>query len=55
MWTPLETADGTIPASGKRHETPAALFYAFEGNKIKASRHYFDSLTLLEQIGVQPK
>ena len=52
---PLETAEGTIPASGKRQETPAALFYTFEGNKIKESRHYFDSLTLLKQIGVQPK
>ena len=52
---PLETAEGTIPASGKRQETPAAIFYTFEGDKIKESRHYFDSLTLLKQIGVQPK
>ena len=52
---PLVTAEGTIPATGKRQETPAALFYAFEGNKIKESRHYFDSMTLLKQIGAQPK
>jgi steroid delta-isomerase-like uncharacterized protein len=52
---PLTTADGTIPASGKRQETPAAIFFTFEGNKIKESRHYFDSLTLLKQIGAQPK
>jgi len=52
---PLATAAGTIPPSGKRQETPAAVFYAFEGGKIKASRHYFDSLTLLKQIGAQPK
>ena len=52
---PLTTAEGTIPASGKRQETPAAIFYAFDGNKIKASRQYFDSLTLLKQIGAQPK
>jgi steroid delta-isomerase-like uncharacterized protein len=52
---PLESADGTIPASGKRQETPAALFFTFEGDKIKESRHYFDSLTLFKQIGVQPK
>ncbi len=52
---PLETAAGTIPASGKRQETPAAVFYAFEGDKIKASRHYFDAMTLLKQIGAQPK
>jgi steroid delta-isomerase-like uncharacterized protein len=52
---PLATAAGTIPASGKRQETPAAVFYAFEGGKIKASRHYFDAMTLLKQIGAQPK
>ena len=52
---PLTTAEGTIPASGKRQETPAAIFYTFEGEKIKESRHYFDSLTLLKQIGAQPK
>jgi steroid delta-isomerase-like uncharacterized protein len=59
IWTgthsgPLTTADGTIPASGKRQKVPAAIFYAFEGDKIKESRHYFDSLTLLKQIGAQP-
>jgi steroid delta-isomerase-like uncharacterized protein len=52
---PLTTAEGTIPASGKRQETPAAILFTFEGEKIKESRHYFDSLTLLTQIGVQPK
>jgi steroid delta-isomerase-like uncharacterized protein len=52
---PLGTAEGTIPASGKHQETPAAIFFAFEGDKIKSSRHYFDSMTLLKQIGAQPK
>jgi steroid delta-isomerase-like uncharacterized protein len=52
---PLETAEGTIPASGKRQETPAVFFFAFEGDKVKESRHYFDSLALLKQIGAQPK
>jgi steroid delta-isomerase-like uncharacterized protein len=52
---PLATAEGTIPASGKIQETPAAFFFNFEGNKVKESRHYFDSMTLLTQIGVQPK
>ncbi len=52
---PLETAEGTIPASGKSQETPAAFFLAFEGDKVKESRHYFDSMTLLKQIGAQPK
>jgi len=48
---PLETSEGTIPASGKRQETPAACFFTFEGDKIKESRQYFDSMTLLKQIG----
>jgi steroid delta-isomerase-like uncharacterized protein len=52
---PLTTAAGTIPASGKRQETPAAVFYVFEGAKIKASRHYFDAMTPLKQIGAEPK
>jgi steroid delta-isomerase-like uncharacterized protein len=59
MWTgthtgPLTTAEGTIPASGKRQETPGAIFFTFEGDKIKESRQYFDSLTLLKQIGGSP-
>jgi steroid delta-isomerase-like uncharacterized protein len=52
---PLETPEGTIPASGKRQVTPAALFFTFEGGKIKQSRQYFDSTTLLKQIGAQPE
>ena len=48
---PLVSPEGTIPASGKRQETPAALCLTFEGDKIKESRHYFDSMTLLRQIG----
>lgn len=52
---PLTTAAGTIPASGKTQETPAAIFYVFEGAKIKASRHYFDAMTLLQQIGAESK
>jgi len=52
---PFATAEGTIPASGKRQETPAAFVFVFEGGRIKESRHYFDSMTLLKQIGAQPK
>ncbi|MGB2875112.1 MAG: ester cyclase [Gaiellaceae bacterium] len=52
---PLETPEGTIPASGKRQETAAAIFFTFEGGKIKHDRQYFDSMTLLKQIGAQPK
>jgi steroid delta-isomerase-like uncharacterized protein len=48
---PLVTAEGSIPASGKRQETPAAFLFTFEDGKVKESRHYFDSMTLLKQIG----
>jgi steroid delta-isomerase-like uncharacterized protein len=52
---PLETADGTIPASGKRQETPAVIVFTFEGGKIKDDRQYFDLMTLLKQIGALEK
>ena len=52
---PLTTAEGTIPASGKRQKVPAAIFYTFEGDTITECRHYFDSQTLLKQIGAQPR
>jgi steroid delta-isomerase-like uncharacterized protein len=52
---PLGMAEGTIPASGKRQETPAAFVFDFEGDRIKESRQYFDTMTLLKQIGAQPK
>jgi steroid delta-isomerase-like uncharacterized protein len=50
---PLTTAEGTIPASGKRQETPAVCVFTFEGGKINESRMYFDAMTLLKQIGAQ--
>jgi steroid delta-isomerase-like uncharacterized protein len=52
---PLETPDGTIPASGKRQETPAAIVLTFEGGKIKENKQYFDLMTLLKQIGALDK
>ena len=41
-------------ASGKRQVTQAAWVFDFEGDKIKESRHYFDMVTLLVQIGAMP-
>jgi steroid delta-isomerase-like uncharacterized protein len=52
---PLATAKGTIPASGKTQETQAAFVFTFAGGKIKESRQYFDSLSLLNQIGARPE
>jgi steroid delta-isomerase-like uncharacterized protein len=48
---PMVTPDGTIPPSGKSQTTPAAWVLEFEEGKMKASRHYFDLVTFLTQIG----
>ena len=52
---PLTTPGGTIPASGRRQVTRAAMVSAFQGDKIKESRHYFDLMALLQQIGAAPQ
>ena len=51
---PLEGPGGTIAATGKRQVTPSAMVILFEGDKIRESRHYFDMMTLLQQIGAVP-
>lgn len=48
---PLDTPSGAIPASSKRQITPAFWMFEIDGDKIKQSRHYFDLVTLLSQIG----
>ena len=45
---------GTVPASGKRQTTPAAMIVMFQGDKVKEIRHYFDMVTFLQQIGAMP-
>jgi len=47
----LVTAQGTIPPSGKRHKTPAAFIFDYDRGELRQSRHYFDMLTFLQQIG----
>ena len=47
----MVTEQGTIPASGKRQKTPSAFIFDYENGKLKESRHYFDMLTFLKQIG----
>ncbi len=51
---PLETPDGTIPASGKSQRTPGVFCVDVQDRVIVASRNYFDMLTLLQQIGAAP-
>ena len=47
----LMTPQGPIPASGKRQKTSAAFIFEYHNGELKESRHYFDLLTLLQQIG----
>jgi steroid delta-isomerase-like uncharacterized protein len=51
---PLETPDGTIPASGKSQRTPGVFSVDVQDGVIAASRNYFDMLTFLQQIGASP-
>ena len=47
----LTTPQGPIPPSGKRQKTPAAFIFEYHNGELKESRHYFDMLTFLQQIG----
>jgi steroid delta-isomerase-like uncharacterized protein len=49
---PLQTPTGAIPASNKPIEVPACEIFRVEGGKVSSATHYFDMLTLLNQIGV---
>ncbi len=48
---PLTTPDGEIPPSGRSQTTPGAWVFDFDGDELVESRHYFDMLTFLQQIG----
>jgi steroid delta-isomerase-like uncharacterized protein len=60
LWTgtqtgPLVGPGGAIPPSGKAFSVPAAQIAVFKDDKIVEMRHYFDLMTLLQQIGAAPK
>jgi steroid delta-isomerase-like uncharacterized protein len=50
----LASAMGPIPPSYKRATTPAVQVVSFKGDKIAETKHYFDLMTLLVQIGAMP-
>jgi steroid delta-isomerase-like uncharacterized protein len=52
---PMETPDGTIPASGNSISLPASVVATIEGGEIKETRQYFDMFSLLQQIGAFPE
>ena len=51
---PLVTASGAVPASGKAFVLLTAWNLDVQGGQVQNSRHYFDILTLLQQIGAAP-
>jgi steroid delta-isomerase-like uncharacterized protein len=48
---PLQTADGEIPATGKKIELRAVQVVDVANDKVRSVRQYFDMGTLLKQIG----
>ena len=52
---PLVGPAGTIPASNKRTKVAAVQVVTVEGGKVKLTRHYFDLMSLLQQIGAVPQ
>ena len=46
---------GDMPATGKQQVTRAALFLDFSGEAVRESRQYFDSLALLQELGLMPE
>lgn len=46
---------GTVPASGKRVKLRATQIITVENGKITQTNHYFDIMSLMQQIGAVPK
>ncbi len=51
----LSGPGGELPATGKRVKVPASYICTVQGGKIKEARHYFDMMTLLQQVGAMPE
>ena len=51
---PLQGPSGTVPATGKQQTTRSGWVLDFEGGKVKESRHYFDMLAFMQQLGIVP-
>jgi steroid delta-isomerase-like uncharacterized protein len=49
---PLQTPGGEIAATGKKFEVRACQVVEIANDKTQAMRHYFDMITLLQQLGV---
>jgi steroid delta-isomerase-like uncharacterized protein len=52
---PLQTPTGdSIAATGRAVKVPAVQIVKVSGERITENRHYFDSMTLMAQLGVTP-
>ena len=49
---PMPGPSGTIPPTNKSQTTRASWVLDFDGNRVKQSRHYFDMLSFMQQLGV---
>jgi steroid delta-isomerase-like uncharacterized protein len=51
---PLQSPAGDIPPTGRSVDVPFAQVVELQEGKIARARLYFDSMTLLQQLGVVP-
>jgi steroid delta-isomerase-like uncharacterized protein len=51
---PLEGVFGSLPPTHRRGRVHAVMVFTVRDSKIVDSRHYFDMLTVLAQLGVAP-
>jgi steroid delta-isomerase-like uncharacterized protein len=59
IWTGTQTGDlvgpaGSIPATGKQVQVPACQVVRMRDGEIVSVDHYFDSMSMLVQLGVAP-
>ena len=49
---PWGTPEGDVEPTGKHQTSRACVLLMFEGDAIKESRQYFDSMSLMQQLGM---
>jgi len=49
---PWATPQGEAEPTGKHQTTRACIVFTFEGDTIKESRQYFDSMSMMQQLGM---
>jgi steroid delta-isomerase-like uncharacterized protein len=49
---PWATPQGDVEPTGKHQTSRACIVFAFEGDRIKESHQYFDSMSLMQQLGM---